>query len=186
MPEISGDVMQGWIQNPGAVQKVLKEAFCPPDVVNKPAIISIDRTIPFDPVKFLGQDWGIEEQDERSLSLAQVDLSKVQLVNVLKKGEGWIKGEEKLARLKRAGYLRLDAKIFQTLREDQSLIPDSWKKRTSGNTTFIFFDGTILRGPNGNRGVLSLYWGDGRWDWNSYWLEHGWLADGPSAVLASI
>lgn len=32
MPELSGDVMQGWIQNPKAVQKVLSNAFCPPEV----------------------------------------------------------------------------------------------------------------------------------------------------------
>ena len=30
MPELSGDVMQGWIQNPKAVQKALSNAFCPP------------------------------------------------------------------------------------------------------------------------------------------------------------
>ena len=28
MPELSGDVMQGWIQNPKAVQKALRNAFC--------------------------------------------------------------------------------------------------------------------------------------------------------------
>ena len=33
MPELSGEVMQGWIQNPRAVQKALKEALCPPEVV---------------------------------------------------------------------------------------------------------------------------------------------------------
>jgi hypothetical protein len=31
MPELSGDVMQGWIQNPKAVQKALSNAFCPPE-----------------------------------------------------------------------------------------------------------------------------------------------------------
>ncbi|MFA4999001.1 MAG: hypothetical protein WC514_03200 [Candidatus Paceibacterota bacterium] len=31
MPELSGDVMQGWIQNPKAVQKALSKAFCPPE-----------------------------------------------------------------------------------------------------------------------------------------------------------
>lgn len=32
MPELSGDLMQGWIQNPRAVQKVLSNAFCPPKI----------------------------------------------------------------------------------------------------------------------------------------------------------
>jgi len=31
MPELSGDVMQRWIQDPRAVQKVLSNAFCPPE-----------------------------------------------------------------------------------------------------------------------------------------------------------
>jgi hypothetical protein len=31
MPELSGDVMQGWIQNPKAVQRTLSNAFCPPE-----------------------------------------------------------------------------------------------------------------------------------------------------------
>ena len=31
MPEISGDVMQGWIENPKSIQRVLKIAFCPPE-----------------------------------------------------------------------------------------------------------------------------------------------------------
>ena len=30
MPELSGEVMQGWIQNPKAVQEALKKIFCPP------------------------------------------------------------------------------------------------------------------------------------------------------------
>jgi len=35
MPELSSEVMQGWIQNPKGVQKVLKEAFCPPEVTSR-------------------------------------------------------------------------------------------------------------------------------------------------------
>lgn len=30
MPELSGDMMQGWIEDPKAVQKVLKDVFCTP------------------------------------------------------------------------------------------------------------------------------------------------------------
>jgi len=35
MPELSGDVMQGWIQNPKAVQKALSNAFCPPEATSR-------------------------------------------------------------------------------------------------------------------------------------------------------
>lgn len=189
MPELSGDVMQGWIQNPKAVQKVLERAFCPPEistVVSVSSLVSIDRTSPFDPVKLLGQGWNIEEQDERSLALDQVNLANVRLEHMLKKGENRVQGEEKLKRLKGAGYIRPDARIFQTLWENQSLIPESWKKKTNGNTTYIFFDGTVLRSPDGRRCVLFLYWRGGRWDWGYGWRGFGWLVGGPSAVLASI
>jgi len=66
------------------------------------------------------------------------------------------------------------------------LIPEAWKQKIDGNTTFIFFDGTILRNPDGRRCVLGLYWDGGRWDWRYYWLGRGWDVGSPSAVLASI
>ena len=155
-------------------------------IVGEPRIIHIDRTVPFDPVKFLGQGWTIDEQDERSLTLNQVDLAKIQLEHMLKKDERWIKGEEKLKRLKKAGYVRLDAKVFQILWEDQALIPESWKEKTNGNTTFTFFDGTVFRNPYGYRDVLCLCWRDGRWLWGCGWLGGGRGVGRPSAVLASI
>ena len=43
MPELSGDVMQGWIQNPKAVQKALSNAFCPPETAT--SRFNIWRTI---------------------------------------------------------------------------------------------------------------------------------------------
>jgi len=155
-------------------------------IVGEPGIIHIDRTAPFDPVKFLGQRWTIGEEDERSLELTQLDLSKVLLKHMLKKGESSIRGEEELRRLKSADYVRLDAKIFQTFWENQQLIPELWKERTDGNITFVFFDGTVLRGPSGDRCVLCLYWGVGRWNGDYCWLGHDWHVYHPSAVLASI
>ncbi len=186
MPELSGDVMQKWIQNPRAVQKALCNAFCPPGAAKKSTIISIDRTTPFDPVKFLGRGWTIDEQDERSLALAQVNLANVRLKHMLKPGETMIKGEAKLERLQEADCIRLDAKVFQTLWENQASIPESWKEKINGNTIFVFFDGTIFRDPSGDRCVLRLSWNVSRWYWNYHWLENDWRVGDPSAVLASI
>lgn len=155
-------------------------------VTNESRIIPIDRTAPFDPVKFISPEWSIDEQDERALAITEVDFAKVRLVSMLKKRESFIKGEERLKRLKGVGNIRLDAKVFQTLWENQSLIPESWKEKTDGNVTFIFFDGTVLRSPGGGRYVLYLYWDDGRWGWYYSWLEDDWSVDDPSAVLASI
>lgn len=156
------------------------------NIVTSPKIIPIDRTQPFDPVKFLGQGWAIEEQDERSLTLNQVNLAHVRLEHMLEKGEASITGEEKLERLKKVNIIRLDARVFQALWENQALIPEAWKQKTNGNTIYIFFDGTILRNPFGNRCALCLYWVGGLWRWDYYWLSNVWHASFSSAVLASI
>lgn len=150
-----------------------------------PKVIPIDRTSAFNPVAFLGEGWSIVEEDERSLKLGEVDLTKVNFETMLKERESSVVGEEKLKRLKDAGHIRLDAKVFQTLWENQHLIPASWKEPTNGNTTYVFFDGTILRGSYGRRCVLYLGWGGGEWGWDDYWLGYEWLASRPSAVLAS-
>lgn len=157
-------------------------------VVSEPVarVIKIDRTKPFNPADFIGSGWMIDEpQDERSLALDEMDLIKVRFETMLKSGEPYITGEEKLKRLKAAGHVRLDAKIFQTLWENQSLIPESWKEKIDGNTRYIFFDGTVLRSPGGRRCVLYLCWYDGRWRWCYSWLDNSWSVSSPSAVLAS-
>lgn len=154
-------------------------------IVGEPKVITIDRISAFDPVAFIGEGWSIVEQDERSLKLGEVDLTKVNFKTMLKDRESSVVGEEKLKRLKDAGHIRLDAKVFQTLWENQHLIPASWKEPANGNTTYVFFDGTILRRSSGNRYVLCLCWSDGGWRWYYAWLVNEWYAGRPSAVLAS-
>jgi len=166
-------------------------------IINQPGILSINRTIPFDPIAFLGEGWliwkgpadgngltGEEEQDKRSLALTSLDLAKVRFEDCLKKGETSIKGEEKLRRLIKKGDIRLDAQVFWALWQNQHLIPESWKEKINGNTRYIFFEGTTLRRPNGYRFVLYLYWRGGAWHWFVYWLGRDWHANDPSAVLA--
>lgn len=154
-------------------------------IIGEPKVIPIDRTKPFNPVEFIGKGWTIKEQDERSLALTQVDLTKVRFEDCLQKGETSVNGEEKLRRLKKMGHIRLDANVFQTLWENQELIPESWKQKTGGSMTDIFFDGTVLRNPDGRRCLLCLYWRCGEWDWSYRWLDNDWHVSNPSAVLAS-
>jgi hypothetical protein len=156
-------------------------------IVDNPRVINIDRSIPFDPKTFIGDGWSIEEQDERAIALTEIDLTEVMFDSILEKGEKSIKGEDKLKRLKeKTNRIRLDAGIFKTLWENQILIPEKWKEKTNGNTTYIFFDGTVLRNSDGSRYVLCLYWDDREWDWDYYWLGYDWHANDPSAVLASV
>ena len=154
-------------------------------IVGEPKVIEIDRSESFNPAKLIGEGWTIEEQDERSLALSELDLTKIQFKTMLKDDEPYVKGEEKLRRLKETGYIRLDAKIFQTLWENQALIPEDWKEKINNNTRYVFFDGTILRSPRGARFVLCLYWRVGRWRWYYRWLGDDWSIGRPSALLAS-
>ena len=98
-------------------------------------------------------------------------------------GETVIGGEEHLRRLKRMRYIRLDAKIFQTLWENQHFIPESWKG-TFDNPRHIFFDGTVLKNRFG-RFVITLYWDkDEKWKWTYCRLDiGGWNANDLSAVI---
>ncbi|HEY4505721.1 MAG TPA: hypothetical protein VJG67_03450 [Candidatus Paceibacterota bacterium] len=157
----------------------------------------IDRTKSFDPT-FIGAGWtiwkgpatgdglnGNEEQDTRSLALAEVDVNQIRLVTTLKGRESSIKGEERLNRLQATGHIRLDAAVFLFLWLNQHLIPESWKERVNGNIQFITFDGTVLRNSNGYRYVLCLYWYGGEWYWHVNWLDFDFVQDYVSAVLAS-
>lgn len=154
-------------------------------VVGTTNLVTIDRTSAFALIAFVGEGWSIVEEDERSLALTEVDLTKVSFETSLADGEKSVVGEEKLKRLISSGDIRLDAKVFQTLWENQHLIPASWKEPTNGNTTYVFFDGTIIRNSRGHRCVLCLFWVDGGWRWHCGWLGFEWDACRPSAVLAS-
>ena len=182
----SGQITLGHLEWFSKLTKEERERFCSGAYVIPSRVIPIDRTTPFDPVKLLGQGWTIDEQDERSLALNHVDLAGVRLERMLKEEETQIGGEERLERLKKAGHIRLDAKVFQTLWEAKKLIPESWKEKINGNIRYILFDGTVFCSPDGRRSVLYLYWDGGCWHWDYHWLGHDRYVAGPSAVLASI
>ena len=173
-PRQAGQQFTAFLRNGGRV------------IVGEPKVITINRGR-FNPTEFIGEGWIIvtDETDTRSIALPELDLTKVQHVTMLKNGETYVKGEKKLERLKSSDYIRLDADVFYTLWTNQHLIPESWKEKVNGNTRYIFFDGTVLRGSGGRRCVLYLYWSGGQWGWDVFWLEHGWYASHPSAVLAS-
>lgn len=179
LTNLQGDKGQEWLD---ALKKFNKKQN---PWETKGSLVTIDRTSAFDPVAFIGNGWSIVEEDKRSLKLTEVDLTKVSFKTTLKGRENTVVGNEKLKRLIASGDIRLDAKVLQTLWENQHLIPEAWKQPTNGNTTYVFFDGTVLQHSGGNRYVLCLCWDDGEWRWDYGWLGVGWHADDPSAVLAS-
>jgi hypothetical protein len=153
------------------------------DEAERSTVIRIDRTESFDPVQFIHhKGLEIEEQDERSIMLEEIDASAIVLESMLQ-GNIVISGNEHLKRLKQTGYIRLDARIFQTFWENQHFIPEHWKG-TTDYANHIFFDGTILRNQNG-RYVICMYWAeDKKWKWTYCRLDlGGWNAKDLSAVL---
>ena len=176
-PRQAGQQFTAFLRNGGKV------------IVGEPKVVAINRNR-FNPKKFIGYGWSIlnDETDARSIALTELDLTKVELRTILKDGETYIKGEEKLKRLKSLDYIRLDADIFLTLWENQHLIPESWKEKVNGRIQFIYFDGTVLLDSGGNHGsrcVLCLCWNDDVWRWGMRWLGLNWDGNDPSAVLAS-
>ena len=175
---------EGWTDNQKSLKKNLSECLVPPPVKK---IIKIDRSKPFDLKIFLSENcWSVEQEDSRALALTEFDLMKVQFKDMLNDSEP-VDGEEKQERLKKAGYICLDAKVFQTLWENKELIPSSWKEKINGEIRYICFDGTILRESVNNSGrvVLLLYWQFGNWNWCFRWLHQSFDIDNPSAVLVS-
>lgn len=154
--------------------------------VNKPGILTIDHSKPFNPAGFsvLFKGFSIAEpEDGRSLALGKIDPALIHLETTLRAGEKHIVGNEKLRRLKAAGHTRLDAKVLEAFLGNQHCIPEHWKNKTNGRTTVIFFDGTILQYPSGAYCVLCFCWNGGEWHWGYVWLGNDWGASDPSAVL---
>jgi hypothetical protein len=186
--ELDGDILQREVvEDPkgvGARATAFFKRGCRPIVVGQSSL-AVNRSKLFNPAKFIGRGWRIEEQDERSLTLSGVDILNIRLESTLRGDEASITGEENLNRLKASGLVYLDAAIFRFLWDHQYLIPESWKEKTNGSTTNIFFDGTVLLHPLGDRCVIYLYWYNDEWNWECHNLSDDRYPRYVSAVLAS-
>ncbi len=128
-------------------------------------LLQIDRSKPFDPVTFFGDAWTIAEQDERALTLSEVNLLEVWFDTMFHSDETLSHREERLKRLIAPGKIRLDAKVLQTLWENKALIPEDWK-----NHGTIYFEGTIIRGlSDDGLFIPSLAWYYGMWHVGAAW-----------------
>ena len=153
------------------------------DVANGYAEIKpIEHLIDCDSDPFVPNGWKVEEHQKGGAF--KFDAAQVQLY--LDKGQqkgGYIEGN-KLRKLL-AGKPVLNANVLDYLLKHPELIPDDWKKDSSGNTRYIFFWGSIYRSSGGYLCVRYLCWGGGRWRWGARWLGDVWSGDGPAALHAS-
>jgi len=172
-PKDAGAAFGAWLRNGGRFN------------IKGPSALVVDRSKPFDPVKFIGSGWSIVEEDTRSLALTEIDFSKVRFESGLQDGERYITGEEKLKRLTAMPEIRLDTKIGQALYEEKGqatlrFIHDHF------NVSWFELAGTVLRYSVGHRYFLYLYRvGDGSWAWRYRWLDRGRRRGSVSPLLAS-
>lgn len=145
-------------------------------------------TVPFNPVSFIGNGWSKNEEDERSSKLKEIDFSQVKFIHCLKDEESSIKGKEFLKRLKERNEIRLGANAFMALWNDykankeNSIIERLYQEGKIKR--WLYFFGTILSAPLGNRCVLYLCrFDDGGWDWGAHWLGSDWGVEYLAALL---
>jgi len=168
--------------NPSKTRKFL-ESGCQL-VIKGPGAFVVDRSVPFDPVKFIGQGWEVVEEDKKALALTTVDFSDVRFESGLKEGEQTIDGEEKLKRLKRLG-IRLDARCGQALYEEKGQATLRWLYDSHGINWFEL-SGTVLRRQDVHRYFLYLNrYDDGSWYWHYTWLDNDRYRVSVSPLLAS-
>ena len=177
----------------------------------KETILSVDRTINLVDflkkpeseggldIKWLDPTNPIAESDPNNEGLTEIDLTKVSLdTSWLPEGKTYIKGEARLTALKSkdSTQTRLDLYVFASLWKLYKTDPTSFEEKmkiiaeTSSITIedlkkkLLFFDGTIVRGSDGERRALYLSWDGSSWVWDSRGLLNEWNDDSPSLVLA--
>ena len=118
MPELPSDIMQGWIDNPKAMQKALRSAFCPPETTTAPRVFTTWKTIMLGThktVKDLSQaltDGGFRIGDYAAQILKKTPLAEtemeIELVLVSVADLGFTKATSRDAIYDRAKELGLD------------------------------------------------------------------------------
>jgi hypothetical protein len=133
--------------------------------------IIIDRSNPFDPVRFFGRGWSVVDEDQRSLALTEIDFASVRFENGYPVNEKfWITGEKKLERIRLMPDVRLDAKVGQALLEEDGQQVLRFIHDCLGVSWFELA-GTVLRDPNGVSGKDLCFFrcerqANGSWDGN--------------------
>ena len=161
MPEISSDVMQGWIESPKALQKALREAFCPPTKY----VIDCDA----DP--FLPEGWKVESHKKGGR--LEWDPASIRLhLSPNQQSLQYIVGNELQKELENQPVL--NANVLDYLLAHQELILKEWRSKC------VFFWGTIYCDPDGYLRVRYLVWSGEHWSWNFRRVAFDFYGDCPA------
>ncbi len=191
--EIDPATAGSWARNTEALKQALRRelipsalpftwvALCPNTIIVN---LGAAPKLPFNGAEVashIGEGWAIVEKRPDGLYMngrkVVLHLSRRQQDGKSLKGYG--------LREELTGKPVLNANLLDALADNPHLIPEDWKKDGQGNTRYVFFWGTIYRSAGGFLCVRCLYFSDGAWDRDYYWLDSDWLGDGPAASLAS-
>ena len=149
-------------------------------------IVRVQHIIDCDAAPFVPDGWKVGPENQLSGAVrGQLvwDPAKVQLFLSDRQKSGTISGHDLCKELTDKPVL--NANVLDYLLAHTELIPEEWKQDEQGRTRYIFFWGTIYRGPGGYLCVRCLDWCGGRWQWDWDWFENDWSVQYPSALLAS-
>ena len=180
-------------------QSVAEEQAIVAPVTPPSNILIIDRSngrldpAGFDPAL---SDWKTAEDfDSRLLSVTQVDMSKLIRVHMLKPGEPWIIGEDRLKSMLAVGHMGFDLRPMQLLWEDylrckasECGVTGSILEKHFREAGYVDAMGQPLLSPFGSRYVLFFCRIGGespRWIWSCRRLDSQWYAVYPSVAWAS-
>ena len=164
--------------------------------IKGPSVLMIDRSnIPADLINGSMSIWmgpkegnglsGELAQDSRSVTLTEVDFSKVSFHHGLVECQQTILCEEKLLCLEKLLGIRLDYGIGLALFQEKGQVTLRWLHDTFG-IKWMEFAGTVLRLLDGSRYFLYLgRRGDGAWGRSVCWLGYDRVRVSVSPLLAA-
>jgi hypothetical protein len=144
--------------------------------------------LPFDGAEvFKHEGKGVVEIELCSNDNLYIDGKKVVLhLSERQMGDKRIIGHELRKELENGTQVLLNSNVLDYLYDHPELFPEHWKKDESGEIRYIFFWGSIFRGPSdGDLCVRFLYLSGSELLRDSRWLGYDWFRQGPSASVAS-
>ncbi len=128
------------------------------------------------------EGWKVEEHRKGGQFTWDPEVVKLYLFPN-QRGDKSIRGHE--LRKELAGQMVFNANLLDYLLDHPHLIPEAWKADENGDTSYIYFWGTVYQDSVGSLCVRCLYFNRGRWKQSFGWLGHDWGRVRPAAVGAS-
>ncbi|MBP6943186.1 MAG: hypothetical protein KBB55_04050 [Candidatus Buchananbacteria bacterium] len=186
LPEMAAEVIQGWIENPTGLKKVLKSALCPPDeIVVDPRVLVLNHNtlcvnldaLPKLPLQDVTEStnrrggWAIvQKRDDGDLYVN--DRKVILYRSHLQGGDTAIRGHDLHVEL--AGIDVLHPNILDALMEHKHLIPEYWKQGDDGKSILIHFWGVTFCISAGGVCVRTLCWDADADAWADHYIS--WLS----------